>query len=469
MASITNLGSVSGLPLEKILSDLQAAEDKKLSIYTDRAASYKTRIDAYAQLQSALEAVQKSAGVLGKPETMSAIKGSVTGGTALTAVITAEGALAGKPGAVAGQYTIAVNTLARAQSLQSGAVADRTAKNGDTGSFEVELANGTKHTVDLKGDTSLNGIVKAINADDKSGLRATVINDGNGNNYLMLTAKDTGVQAAVKNITVTGDQSLKNVLSFSTAADGTTTGLTQTKAADAEVVINGLTVKSGSNSISTAIDGVTLNLTETTPTDKPITLKLESDTSVANKAIQDFVKNYNALQSTIKNLTAFDAKAATNMPLTGDGTTRSIQSSMTSALQAVLGEGTVRSLADLGITTDPQTRQLKLDQTKLDKALAENPGDLTKLLSGDNGLAKNFDAAFKDVLGTNGSLKTRTDGLNKTMSDLDAQQKRAKASSDAEMDQMRTRFVALDKFVAQTSVTANYLTQQFAAMNKSSK
>ncbi|MCV6805481.1 flagellar hook protein FliD, partial [Achromobacter ruhlandii] len=51
MASITNLGSVSGLPLEKILSDLQAAEDKKLSIYTDRAASYKTRIAAYAQLQ----------------------------------------------------------------------------------------------------------------------------------------------------------------------------------------------------------------------------------------------------------------------------------------------------------------------------------------------------------------------------------------------------------------------------------
>ena len=39
MASITNLGSVSGLPLEKILSDLQTAEDKKLSIcllYTSR-------------------------------------------------------------------------------------------------------------------------------------------------------------------------------------------------------------------------------------------------------------------------------------------------------------------------------------------------------------------------------------------------------------------------------------------------
>ncbi|BEG73234.1 flagellar filament capping protein FliD [Achromobacter xylosoxidans] len=463
MASITNLGSVSGLPLEETLKKLQDAEDKKLSIYTTRAQSYQTRIDAYAKVQSALEALQKSAAVLGKTETMAAIKGSVTGGTALTATVAAEGA-------VAGQYVIEVKNLASAQSLQSGAVADRTAKHGEVGSFEIELADGTKRTIDLKGDTSLNGIVKAINADDKSGLRATVINDGNGNNYLMLTAKDTGTQASIKNITVTGDQSLKDILSFSTANDGTTTGMTNTAAADAELTINGITVKSGSNNVSKAIDGITLNLTEKTEAGKPITLKLEADTSVANKAIQDFVKNYNTLQSTIKSLTAFDAKAATNQPLTGDGTTRSIQASMTNALQAVLGEGSVRSLADLGITTDPQTRQLKLDQTKLDKALAENPADVTKLLTGDkDGLAKKFDTAFKDVLGSTGSLKTRTDGLAKSISDLDAQQKRAKAASDAEMDQLRTRFVALDKYVSQLAVTGNYLTQQFAAMNKSSK
>ena len=156
-------------------------------------------------------------------------------------------------------------------------------------------------------------------------MRATVLNDGNGNNYLMLTAKDTGVQASVKNITVTGDQSLKNILGFSTAADGTTSGMTQTKAKDAELVINGLTVKSGSNNVSKVIDGVTLNLTDTTPTDKPIQLKLEADVSVATKAVQDFVKTYNALQTTIKGLTAYNPKEPDDTkkasPLTGDGTT----------------------------------------------------------------------------------------------------------------------------------------------------
>ncbi|MDX3984236.1 MAG: flagellar filament capping protein FliD [Achromobacter sp.] len=462
MASITNLGSVSGLPLEKILSDLQDAETKKLSVYTTRAESYQTRIDAYSQLQSALEALQSSAAVLGKTETMAAIKGSVTGGSALTATVAAEGA-------VAGQYTIEVKNLARAQSLQSSAVADRTAQNGATGTFEIELADGTKRTVDLKDDTSLNGIVKAINADDKTGLRATVINDGNGNNFLMLTARDTGEKASVKSITVNGDQSLKDILTFSTDAGGVTSGMTATKGQDAEVIINGIPVKSGSNNISTAIDGITLNLAEKTEADKPITLKLEADTSVASKAVQDFVTKYKTLQTTIKNLTSFDAKAATNQPLTGDGTTRSIQSALSGALQGVLGNGTLKSLADLGITTDATARELKLDTTKLTKALTENPADVTKLLTGENGLAKNIDAALKDVLGSTGSLKTRQDGLAKSITAVDAQKARAKASSDAEIERMRSQFVALDTFYMKMQSTGAYLTQQFEAMNKSNK
>ncbi len=462
MATITNLGSNSGLPLEDILTKLQAAEEKKLEQYTVRQTSFETRVTAYGQLKSAVEAVQKAAALLGKPETLGAVKGSVTGGDALTATVAAEGA-------VAGQYTINVKTVATSQTLQSGAVADRKASNGATGSFEIELADGTKKTVDLKDDTSLNGIVKAVNADDTLGVRATVITDGDGKSFLMLTAKDTGVQASVKSITVTGDQSLKDVLNYNTDAADTSTKMTATAAVDAEIDINGITVKSGTNNISTAIDGVTLNLSSKTEVGKPITLKLESDPSVASKAIQSFVTAYNTLQTTIKNLTAFDAAAATNQPLTGDGTTRAIQSSLASALQFVTGEGSMRSLADLGITTNPQTRQLTLDQTKLDKALASNSADVSRMLTGENGLAASFEKATKDILSDTGSIKTKTDGLAKSIANVKDQYTRAKAAGEAQLELMRAQFVQLDKFVAQQSVTANYLTQQFAAMNKSSK
>ncbi len=461
MATITNLGANSGLPLEDILTKLQAAEEKKLQQYTVRQTSFETRVTAYGQLKSAVEAVQKAAAALGKPETLGAVKGSVTGGDALTATVAAEGA-------VAGEYTINVKTVATSQTLQSGAVADRKASNGATGSFEIELADGTKKTVDLKDDTSLNGIVKAVNADDTLGVRATVITDGDGKSYLMMTAKETGVKASVKSITVTGDQSLKDVLSYS-STDPANSKMTATAAVDAEIDINGITIKSGTNNISTAIDGVTLNLSSKTEVGKPITLKLESDPSVASKAIQSFVTAYNTLQTTIKNLTAFDAAAATNQPLTGDGTTRAIQSSLASALQFVTGEGTMRSLADLGITTNPQTRQLTLDQTKLDKALAANGADVARMLTGENGLAANFDKATKDILSDTGSIKTKTDGLAKSIANVKDQYTRAKAAGEASLELMRAQFVQLDKFVAQQSVTANYLTQQFAAMNKSSK
>ncbi|MFD4840797.1 flagellar filament capping protein FliD [Achromobacter sp. NPDC058515] len=460
MATITNLGSTSGLPLEDILTKLQAAEEKKLELYTSRQTSFETRVTAYGQLKSAVEAVQKAAALLGKPETMGAVKGSVTGGDALTATVAAEGA-------VAGQYTINVTSVASSQTLQSGSVADRKASNGATGSFQIELADGTKKTVDLKNDTSLNGIVKAVNADDTLGVRATVITDGDGKSYLMLTAKNTGVQASVKSITVTGDQSLKDVLNYNTDAADTSAKMTATAATDAEIDINGITIKSGSNNISTAIDGVTLNLTAKTEAGKPITLKLESDPSVASKAIQGFVTAYNTLQTTIKNLTAFDADAATNQPLTGDGTTRSIQSSLTSALQFVTGEGTLRSLADLGITTNPSTRQLTLDQVKLDKALASNGADVSRLLAGTDGLAKQFETATKNILGDTGSIKIKEDGLAKSIANVKDQYTRAKAASEASMELMRAQFVQLDKFVSQQQVTANYLTQQFAAMNKS--
>ncbi|MGH8819652.1 MAG: flagellar cap protein FliD N-terminal domain-containing protein, partial [Achromobacter pestifer] len=107
MATITNLGSTSGLPLEKILTDLQAAEDKRLSLYSVRQASYEARVSAFGQVQSAVEAVQKAAELLGKSSTLDAVKPNVVG-DGLTATI-------GEDGATMGEYAIKVNRLATAQ------------------------------------------------------------------------------------------------------------------------------------------------------------------------------------------------------------------------------------------------------------------------------------------------------------------------------------------------------------------
>ena len=284
----------------------------------------------------------------------------------------------------------------------------------------------------------------------------------------MLSAKASGSKGAVASINVSGDAQLKNLLSYSSNSSAPGPKMTQqTAGMDAKIEINGITVTSGSNNVSNAIDGITLNLTAQTEAGKSVTLKVENDPATANKAIQDFVNAYNALQGTITKLTAFDTKAQTNQALTGDGTTRGIQSALSSALMVVTGEGSLRSLGDLGFSSDPKTGQLKIDQTKLDKALRENPADIQRLMASPDGLAAKFDSAIKGILGDQGSIKASTEGLSRSIKDVQDQLERAKATSAASMDAMRTQFVALDKFVSQQTVTANYLTQQFAALAKS--
>src|SRR5690606_38247659 len=191
-----------------------------------------------------------------------------------------------------------------------------------------------------------------------------------------------------------------------------TSSMTELEPAEnAAVTINGVVVESQSNTIDKAIDGVTLELTATTEPDETISVSITSDPSVLTKAVKTFVDAYNSLQSTIADLTAFDVSSESQSALTGDGTTRNIQSTIAAALRVVGGEGTLRTLSQLGITSNPTSGKLELDETKLDKALADNPADVARLFGGAGGLAEKMKTATDGILGSNGSIKTRTEGL----------------------------------------------------------
>jgi len=453
MASITSLGSGSGLDLENILKQLQTAEETRLTQITNRQSSFETRISAYSKVQSAVEAVQKAAASLSDTATLGAVKNTVSG-DGLTVKTAA--------GAVPGNYKIAITDLASAQTLKSGAVEDRGAQMDAGGSIQITLAGGDTATVELGSDTSLNGVAKAINSSDEAGVRATIITDGNGDSYLMLTSKETGEKAAVQSIT-SDNAKVQEVIGYQR---GGTSAMTEQQAAkNAQITVNGIAIESQSNTIGDAIDGVTLELTATTAADEFVTVSVTSDPSVLSKAVKSFVDAYNALQTTIANLTAFDVEAETQSALTGDGTTRGIQSSMAAALRVVGGEGTLRTLSQLGITTNPTTGKLELDQTKLDKALADNPADAARLFGGPGGLAERMKTATEGILGDKGSIKTRTEGLQETVDMLKDQYDRTKLSIDATMNNYRTQFARLDALVAQMNSTSEYLTKQFDALS----
>ncbi|HYG42050.1 MAG TPA: flagellar filament capping protein FliD [Bordetella sp.] len=457
MASITSLGSGSGLTnLEDMLDQLQKAEETRLTQITTRQSSFKTRISAYSKIQSAVEAVQKAAAALGDSATLGAVKSSVSG-DGLTVKTAA--------GAVAGNYKIEIAELATAQTLKSGAVAKRTEQMGDGGSIEITLDNDETVSIDLGSDTSLNGVAKAINSNDKAGVRATIITDGNGESYLMLTSKATGEDAAVRSIT-SDNSAVQDVVGYQA---GSASPMSEQQAAkNARITINGIAVESQSNTISDAIDGITLDLAATTESGKSINVSVTSDPSVLSKAVKSFVDAYNSLQSTIGDLTAFDVSSESQSALTGDSTTRNIQSAMAAALRVAGSEGAVRTLSQIGMTTNPTTGKLELDQAKLDKVLADNPADVSRLFGGTGGLAEKIKTATGGILGAEGSIQARTDGLADSVESLQDQYDRTKVSITATMDNYRAQFTRLDALVAQMNGISSYLTQQFDAMSKQS-
>ncbi|CAM5215925.1 hypothetical protein CDEF62S_01598 [Castellaniella defragrans] len=181
----SSLGVGSGLPLDTLMTQLQTSEEAGLQPIQQQENTTSATLSAYGQLQSAVSALQAAAQTLTTSGTFNALQATVSG-SALTASTAS--------GAVAGQYSITVDQLAKPQTLYTTGQASATAANGTGGTLTLTLGDGTTHTLDLTGkDTSLNGLVEAINSDSSLGVSATLINDGSSSPYhLLLGARSTG-------------------------------------------------------------------------------------------------------------------------------------------------------------------------------------------------------------------------------------------------------------------------------------
>lgn len=455
--SISSIGVGSGLPLDQLLNDLRTSENQALTLIKTRYDATQSRISAYATLKNAVETVNTAAEALKKDNTLGALKASVTG-DAFTAAASSK--------AIAGEYRVEVQNLASAQTLVSEGQADRKAVVSQGGVVTFTFGNGEQTTLDLQGKAAtMEDLAAAINADSKLGVRATLVNDGSGTPHrLLLTSAQTGTDAAITQIEVSGNTDPENRLQALIGFEAGQPSPMQERvaAANALVDINGISITSQSNKIEHAIEGVTLELSKV---DAAQTLKITRDDSAGLAAVKGFVAAYNALQSTLSSLTSFDTENGTSSPLTGDSVARRVQSAMRSALDVSLPEGTVRSLSQLGITTDPSNGQLKLDEKQLATALAENLPDIQELLTGENGLVQRVTDTVKSITASDGMIKSASDGAERSAKLLDNEFTATSERIDQRMEMYRQQFIALDKTVAQMSSISTYLTQQLAMLS----
>ncbi|MBO6810462.1 MULTISPECIES: flagellar filament capping protein FliD [Marinobacter] len=378
MASISSLGIGSGVLTSDLLDQLVQAEraptENRLTQKTEQTQAL---LSAYGKLRSVVTELRLPMRQLSAPDNLKAFSASSSNEGIAVSVDSTK--------ASRGTYSVEVTSLAGAQALASrDAFADRDATSVGQGTLTLNVGDKTTNiTIDNSNDT-LQGLANAIN-DSGAGVSAGVIDTGNGF-QLVLSADETGTANAVS-ISVSGDtggtdtdnQGLSR-FAFNTGMDADS-GLQETIAAsDAVMKVNGVEVTRSTNSFENVIDGLTFDIAETGSS----IIKVQQDFGAVADRVQGFVDKFNALQSTIDSLAGFNAEAGVGSLLTGDSTVRSIQNQLRQVLTRVvpgLENASVRSLADVGVTTNFETGGLEFDRAKFEEQLKNNPDDVTALFA----------------------------------------------------------------------------------------
>lgn len=466
MAGVTGIGS--GIDIDSIVASMVAAERApKETQLANLEKKTTTQITAIGALKGAISDFQTALGALNKPELFQArsatsSKSDLVGVTATTT-------------AGAGSYQLEVKALATSSKVALAAIPNTAEAPArfTSGTFEVSLgvpgippAPSTKESFSVTVDESNNtlaGVRDAINTAGKDmGVSATIVTDEFGSR-LVLSSSKTG---AGRDITVNAAGADEpgliglSALSFTGTSGTGKDARVLTSAQSAELYIDGLKVISETNEVDSAIEGVTLDLKALTPANEPLTITVAEDKAGVKKQIQSFVDSYNKLIGVINAQTKVTAVGDDKAPLTGalvgDATARALLNTLRNELTNVQGEGALRALADLGITTQ-KDGTLAIDSAKLDKVMGSNFADLPALFTGDQGLAARLDGKLKPYTETGGILAQRNKTMTETISKIDDQKEALARRITSLQERLYKQFNAMDLLVGQLSNTSSSL------------
>lgn len=391
MATITSAGIGSGLDVAGLVKKLVAAESQPLTVLDRKEALIQAKLSAYGSFKSALSSFQSAMSGLANLSKFQTFKAT----SADPSVVTSSAAF----NAVPGSYGIEVSLLAQANKLRSKTFADVTSSIGTgTLTFQFGKVSGTSFTVNSEktaqsvtisaAQNSVSGIRDAVNAAN-IGVTAAILNDGTGNR-LVFTSKDTGENNSLK-VTVADTSDASNTddvglsqLAYDVAGTaGNGKNLTESIAGqNASLKVDGITISKASNSVTDVVQGVTLNLLKPSAAGVATTVVVARDIDAVKTSINAFVKAYNDINKTVKDLTSYNAQTKQGSILQGDASAVSVLAQIRKTLNSTLTGlgGTYTVLSQVGISFQ-KDGTLLLDATKLQKAVDTNFNDIAGLFA----------------------------------------------------------------------------------------
>ena len=487
--TLSSAGIGSGLNVTSIVSQLVALEKAPLTLLGTRATAEQAQISAFGQVQSQISSLASAASAMSDPATWRASKASSSNPAA--AAISATGA------AQPGSFSLDVDALATQQSLSSNTVATGAALGAGTLTFQLGTWSGSSFvaataapvppattgvalpavSVSISAGDNMAAIATKINAAG-AGVVATAFNDGSSDR-LLLTSQNTGTAAGFK--LTSADPALSSLVFDPAGSPGAGMAANTVQyAQDAKARINGYAVSSGSNTLASNIPGVTINLLATTTTGytgpgtgvrSPATLTVSTDVTPGVGNVQSFVTAYNALNTTLTNLTKYDAATQTAGLFQGDSTVVGLQNVLRRMLGSTSLGASSQYLSDVGIELQVDG-SLTINTTKLSTA-ANNGTTLQQLFTNNNhdpatnGFALKFRDFGNAALGIGGSVTNEASALQAALAANTKQQTAVNDHAATIQAQLQAQYSALDARMASLNAINAYVTQQVTLWNKS--
>lgn len=355
-----------------------AALELPLQNLTAQVSQLNSVSQAWSSIQSQVTNLLNDITTLSKSSTWSTASASTSSQTVVTAQAS--------PSAAAGSYAVDVTQAGQYDQWLSQQESSDTSALSLSGSFTI---NG--QSVSVSSSDSLQSIAQKINALGV-GATATVMSGTNGSTTSYYLAIDS---TGYEKLALTDP----NGILFGTGSAGL--GATETQTGKPWLyTVNGVSTQSTTGQDSTAVPGLTLTLAGA----GTATVTVTSTTATAQSTLQQVASDYNALESTISQVTG------KGQILQGDPTASSIMQSIDSALLGTNSANPIgfQSASDAGLTLSLQkdfTTNLSFSQSTFQTASNKNAQALQSIFTGGSGIASQLQSLLQNLGGaTSGTI-----------------------------------------------------------------
>jgi flagellar hook-associated protein 2 len=430
-------GLASGLDTNTIIDKFVSLRTVSLTQLQTTQAGVKTQISTLGDLTSRVTALETAARALS------------SGGVLGTKALTKNSAFTATPGtgAVAGEYSIQVQTLAQSAKARSQPFSSDGVVRGGTLALTVQ---GQSYSVTIPDGASLSEVASTLKQSGAP-ISAVVLNDGT-NLYLSISSVKTGFPPAG-----TAADAL-SIVETSTGTAGQPLGATLFQPAkNATFTVDGLAFTRQANEVVDAIPGTTLTLASEGGAAENLSLSYDADATSAK--LKTFTTAYNSVMSVVQNQLAVTPQTDRSASLAGDLSLRTLQSRLQSLVSAnVGGLNNVRTLADLGVKTKTDG-SLEIDASTLAASMARDPSAVNAMFAtADTGLGA-LTSALSDQFtrAGDGILTSRSFTLTARVQEMDRQAVQLQDRLDAYRALLVAQFTAMEQLVSGLKNSASYL------------